>query len=186
MPGSLQNLECSGANNNNNYADVYQLWKNSARSSGPASSILAQGKRLVISMGWYLDANCYDWADCWETNPLKTLRLDPSLSMTGVIGGEACAWDFSEEMWLFSRVPYRALAALAGKMWEVNWLAYPRPTGEVGYRIGEVCKRAAERGIVPMNVCMQTAPSSSLFDTAEYQINRHEQEVHLCQRMQQL
>jgi hypothetical protein len=183
MPGSLWNLECSGANNNN-YADVYQVWKNSVRSSGPASSLLAQGKQLVVSLGWYFDSNCYDWADCWETNPLKTLRLNPSVP--GLIGGEACAWDFSEEMWLFSRVPYRALAALAGKMWEVNWLLYPRAGGEVGYRIGEVCKRAVERGVVPVNVCMQSGPLGSLFDTEEYQINRHEQEARMCQRMQQL
>ena len=163
------------------HADVYQMWRNFMPSSSISRGAVGEGKRLVTSVDWYLDANCFDWDDCWQTDPLRYLGLDSQLH--GLDGGEVCIWDFSEEMWKTTRMPYRAMAAVAGRLWGPKWTSSPPPTEEVGNLIKAACLHASAIGVVPDGVCVRKPPVFDVFRSIEYQNNRREQERRMCGRI---
>jgi hypothetical protein len=166
------------------HADIYQMWRNFMPSAVISQGCIAEGKKVISSVDWYLDGNCYDWWDCWTTDPLKYLGLSPDLN--GLEGGETCAWDFSEEMWTSSRIPYRAISAVSGRLWEKDWTPTPVAYSDIGDLIELACLHSASRGFMPSTVCTQQAPSFRLAETTEYKTNRRDQERRMCERIRQL
>jgi hexosaminidase len=164
--------------------DVYQMWRNFQPSSLISIPALEDGKSIITSVDWYLDANCFDWSDCWTTDPFKYLSTNP-YSSPRVIGGEACVWEFSENDWLHTRKPFRGIYAIAGRLWQTPWVSSPSATSQIHESIATSCRNAASRGLVDDNVCIDSVPHSSLSTEIHHQNDRKRRKERLCRRMKQ-
>lgn len=162
-------------------ADAYQMWRNfhpSAEISLPAAGA---GKYLISSVDWYLDANCFEWDSCWSTDPFKYLGLSPETS-TAVAGGEACVWEFSQAMWNEERHPFRAIYAIAGRLWTSPWTRAPSPTQDIRENILRACQNAAARGLLSPDNCTKPAPNVPLSATKNHKEDRARRKQRLCKR----
>lgn len=162
-------------------ADAYQMWRNFYPSREISLPAAEAGKHLISSVDWYLDANCFEWDTCWSTDPFKYLGLRPETSAS-VAGGEACVWEFSEAMWNEGRQPFRAIYAIAGRLWISPWTPTPSPAEDIRESIVRACHNAADRGLLSPDNCKRPAPSVPLSATKSHKEDRARRKQRLCKR----
>ena len=166
-------------------SEFYHIWRNTGESSSTSKGAIKDGKKVIMSAGWYINSLCFDWSSCWQVDPLQFLDINPVEGFNGLEGGEGCVWEFSQEMWK-KRNPYRAISSIAARLWEYRWDLNGIPSLKIGDLVVGMCNHAAERGVVSLDACVMETPNFSIFSEVDFQVDKLEQGKRLCERLENL